>query len=201
MESRFLINRDHNVYSDTVLKYTIYICKDCSQKKKEYVKYQHDEIPKTISNLGYIEILSGKYAIEFTTPTMVCPFGFSKDNNNITLQFTNVRTSPEMNSFFNFIQMLEMKIMNQLGLEEDESDLFLSQIRYDKNGKYDPNLLLKVPFIKNTYDVDIRRKNESVSITNIFKFSKVRCDIYIDNIWKFNDKYICKWKVRRILIE
>ena len=201
MEENYLINRHHNVYSGGSLNYNIYICKDCTKKKREYEKYPTDEIPKTILNLGYIEISSGKYPIELTTPTMVCPFGFSKENNNLTLQFTNVRTDPEMNSFFNFIQELEMKIMNKLGLQEDDSDLFLSQIRFDKNGKYDPNLLIKVPFIRNTYGVDIKSKSGPVSIANIFKFSKLKCDIYIDNIWKFNDKYVCKWKVRRILIQ
>ena len=30
------------------------------------------------------------------------------------------------------------------------------------------------------------------------KFSKIFYDIYIDKIWKFNEKYICKWKVKKI---
>ena len=29
---------------------------------------------------------------------------------------------------------------------------------------------------------------------------KLKCDIYIDKIWKFNGKYVCKWKVKNILI-
>ena len=90
--------------------------------------------------------------------------------------------------------------MEYLGLNDDDVDLYLPQIRYDKKGKYDPNLLIKVPFRDNSYNVDIKTKDSSVSITNIFKFSKLKCDIYIDKIWKFNDKYVCKWKVERILI-
>ena len=48
-----------------------------------------------------------------------------------------------MNSFFNFIQNLEMKQMEYLGLDDDDSDLYISQIRYDKKGRYDPNLLVR----------------------------------------------------------
>ena len=133
---------------------------------------------------------------------MVCPFGFSQQNQNLTLQFTNIKDDPEMKSFYDFIQDLELNQMKYLGLTEDTADLYLTQIRHDKNGKYDPNLLVKVPFIhkQNSYDVNIKHKDSSVAVTNIFKFSKLKCDIYIDNIWKFNGKYVCKWKVKNIYI-
>ena len=168
-------------------------------KKKEY-EYQEEQgvAPKDIQNLGYVNISMGKYPIYVTTPRMVAPFGFNKKNNQIYLQFTNVKTDSEMNSFYNFIQNIEMKQMEYLGFDEDDADLYLSQIRYDKNGKYDPNLIIKVPFSKNKYDVDIRNKDGECSISNIYNFSKMQCDIYIDNIWKFNEKYVCKWKVKRI---
>ena len=79
-------------------------------------------------------------------------------------------------------------------------DKYLSQIRQDKDMKYDPNLIVKIPFRGNSYDVDIRNKDSPCSITNIYRFSKMKCDIYIDKIWKFNGKYICKWKVKKIEI-
>ena len=130
---------------------------------------------------------------------MIAPFGFNKNSNQIYIQFTNIRTDSEVNSFYNFIQELEMKQMKYIGLEEDDADLYLSQIRHDKNGKYDPNLIIKVPFSKNKYDVDIKNKDgEECSISTIFNFSKMQCDIYIDKIWKFNEKYVCKWKVKKI---
>ena len=31
-----------------------------------------------------------------------------------------------------------------LGLSEDDSDLFISQIKYDKQERYDPNLSVKI---------------------------------------------------------
>ena len=66
---------------------------------------------------------------------------------------------------------------------------------------YDPNLLVKVPFKNNKFEVDIRSENyNNVSIMSIGKFTKMKCDIYIDKIWLFNDRFYCKWKVRRIYI-
>jgi hypothetical protein len=203
MENGFLSNRNHSYYLGKEIKYTNYICKDCSQKKKVYeiCKGDDDCDPKTISNLGYIDIGIGRYPIVLTTPLMVCPFGFNKGTNTLTLQFTNFKTDPEMNSFLKFIKELELKQMQYIGLEEDESDLYLSQIKVDSKMKYDPNLLLKVPFRNNSYDVSIKNKGSSISITNIYKWTKLRCDIYIDKIWKFNGKYVCKWKVKAILID
>lgn len=201
MEKGFLLNRNHNYYFDKTITYKNYICKDCSQKKKEYeVCKDKDCEPKEIQNLGYIEISLGKYPIILTTPIMVCPFGFNKGTNILTLQFTNFKTDPEMNSFLKFIKELELQQMQYIGLDEDESDLYLSQIKVDDKMRYDPNLLLKVPFKNNGYDVSIRSKGSSISVTNIYKWTKLKCDIYIDKIWRFNGKYVCKWKVKNILI-
>ncbi len=203
MESsnKFLKNNDHNFYNGGPLTFELHTCEDCTQKSKKYNKEKKgDRIPKEIINLGYIDISYKGYRVNVRTPMMVCPFGFNKNSNSLNLQFTNYKTDSEMNSFFNFVQALEHKQMEYLGLNDDDVDLYLPQIRYDKKGKYDPNLLIKVPFRDNSYNVDIKTKDSSVSVTNIFKFSKLKCDIYIDKIWKFNDKYVCKWKVERILI-
>lgn len=197
---QFLKNNHHNLFEGSPLHFRNFVCKDCSQKKKEYEYEKSDIIPKNILNLGYIEVNTGKTPIYVTTPIMVCPFGFTQKNNQLTLQFTNVRTDAEMNSFFNFIQNIELEQMKYIGLNEEEIELYISQIRYDKNGKYDPNLLVKAPFHSNRYDVDVKTKNGGCSITNIFNFSKLQCDIYIDKIWKFNDKYVCKWKVKKVNI-
>ena len=51
-----------------------------------------------------------------------------------------------MNSFLRFIKELELQQMRYIGLDEEESDLYLSQIKVDNQMKYDPNLILKVPF-------------------------------------------------------
>ena len=198
----FLKNLHHNLFEGKPLQFNNFVCKDCTQKKKEY-EYQEEYgiKAKDIPNLGYISISIGKYPIYVTTPRMVAPFGFNKETNQIYLQFTNVKTDPEMNSFFNFIQNLEMKQMEYLGLDDDDSDLYISQIRYDKKGRYDPNLLVKIPFSANKYDVEIQNKDKGCSLSNVYNFSKMRCDIYIDKIWKYNERFVCKWKVKKILIQ
>ena len=95
MEKEFLINRPHNYYFDKTITYKNYICKDCSQKKKEYETCRDRCSPKEIPNLGYIEVSLGKFPIVVTTPVMVCPFGFNKGTNILTLQFTNYKTDSE----------------------------------------------------------------------------------------------------------
>ena len=60
-----------------------------------------------------------------------------------------------MNSFFNFIQRFEFEQMKYLGLTDEDSELYISQIKFDKKERYDPNLSVKVPFYGNRYDVDI----------------------------------------------
>ena len=117
---------------------------------------------------------------------------------NINLQFTNHKTDKIMNSFLEFIRNIEFQQMQMIGLDEDNSDLYLSQIRYPK--KYDPNLVIKLPFNYNKYNVDIYNDQFPISIFNISKFNKMTCDIYIDKMWKFNERYVCKWKVKKIFV-
>lgn len=195
-----LKNIHHNIYEQKQYTYKIFSIKDCSAKKKEYEPYQGSSIPKEISNLGYINIQAGKYPIMITTPTMVCPFGFNKSTGQLPLQFTNVKTDPEMHSFFDFIRRFEFEQMKYLGLTSEDSELYISQIKYDKQDRYDPNLSVKVPFYGNKYDVDIYSEDSNNSLTRVYNFSKVKCDIYVDKIWKFNDHFICKWKVKRVVI-
>jgi hypothetical protein len=89
--------------------------------------------------------------------------------------------------------------MELLGLDESTSDLFISQIKHDSKGRYDPNLEVKIPFSYNRFNCDIYSDNyDGVGIMNISKFCKLQCDIYLDKIWKYNDNYVSKWKVKMI---
>ena len=200
-KASFLKNYHHNLFQKHPLNFQVNVCKDCTSKKKEYVKDNTDRIPKDILNLGNIDIYAGKHPIYVTTPLMTCLFGFDRRTNQMCLQFTDFKTDSEMRSFHDFIQELELRQMKYLGLNEETCDLYNSQIRQDKDGKYDPYLLVKVPFKNNRYEVDICDKDSSsCSITNIYNFTKMKCDIFIDKIWKYNDTYICKWKVRKVLL-
>ena len=48
--------------------------------------------------------------------------------------------------------------------------------------------------------MDIYNDNYNITIKNLTKFINVKCDIYIDKIWKYNDQYICKWKASKIYV-
>jgi hypothetical protein len=175
-------------------------CKNVNAKKKEYEKCTSS--PKTDLKFGYSQLFyHRKPQFIVTTPVMVCPFGISNQgsNFNMCLQFTNYMSDPEMKRFYEFIQTCEYKQMELLGLEEDEVELFTSQIKHDKQNKYDPNLQVKVPFSYNKFQCDIYSDDYGgINIMNISKFCKLQCDIYLDKIWKYNDNYISKWKVKMI---
>ena len=174
--------------------------KNVNAKKKEYEKCTSN--PKTDLKFGYSQLFYYKKPLFMvTTPVMICPFGINSQGSNfkMCLQFTNYASDPVMKSFYDFIQECEYKQMELLGLDESDADLFLTQIRHDKKGKYDPNLDIKVPFSYNKFQCDIYSDEyASVGIMNISKFSKLQCDIYLDKIWKYNENYISKWKVKMI---
>ena len=193
-----LRNIDHDKYKLEDINYISYICTDV--KKKKYK--QDNTIPKDNDRLSHIDIFYGYNTIlELTTPEMIIPFGIDKGNGfQMKLQFTNYKSDPNMKSFYDFISNLEFQQMQYIGLDEDEIDLYNSQIYQDKQNKYDPSLTVKIPFIKNKFNVDIYHDEYTLNVLNINKFSKVKCDIYIDKIWKYNEKYICKWKVKKIYV-
>lgn len=175
-------------------------CKNVNAKQKEFIKCLTD--PRTDLKFCYSQLLYYKKPqFVVTTPVMICPFGINNNGTNfkMCLQFTNYKSDHEMNSFYNFIQNCEYKQMSLLGLSEEDSELFVSQIKHDSKDRYDPNLEVKIPFNYNRFQCDIYSDNyDGISIMNISKFCKLQCDIYLDKIWKYNDTYISKWKVKMI---
>ena len=67
----------------------------------------------------------------------------------MNLQFTNYENDDKMKEFYLFIKSLEELQKNHIGIEDDNDDLYISQIKRDKNNKYDPNLVVKLPFRQN----------------------------------------------------
>ena len=193
-------NITHDLYKVEDIKYTKYLIKDCSVKKKEFVQDKSKDNAVDIKNIGYISLYYNQNPLIYvTTPVMVCLFGMK--NQIMSLQFTNLETDKEMDSFFNFIKNIEINNMINLGITEENAEKYNSQIRYDKDGKYDPNLSVKVPFVNNRYDIDIYSDEyDTCNIKNLNNFTKMKCDIYIDKIWKYNDVFYCKWKARKLYL-
>ena len=40
--------------------------------------------------------------------------------------------------------------------------------------------------------------SSAVNIFTIRKFQKMECDIYVDKVWRMNDKFYMKWKCKII---
>ena len=132
---------------------------------------------------------------------MKCLFGIQKSGSNfqMSLQFNNLKEDDIMKYFFDFIQGIEFKCMEKIGLLESDAENFISQIKYDKQKKYDPNLSVKIPFSYNKFQTEIYSDDSDVvNLFQIQNFTPMECDIYLDKIWKMNEKYYAKWKCKTI---
>ena len=171
----------------------------------ELIKKFYKEV-KDIRNFSQIlnlQILKNLH-LYVTTPVMKCLFGVQNKgggNFQMNLQFTDLDEDPNMKQFHDFIEGCEFYAMKYLGLDENDSDRFISQIYHDKKGMYEPNLNVKLPFQYNQFLTDIYSEYSSgVNIFNIRKFQKMECDLYVDKIWRMNDKFYMKWKCKVIHI-
>ena len=188
------------------IRFIRFKCDDMSVTKMSEKKYSKcKELEKDHPCFGYITVgyLRNPH-LYITTPIMKCLFGVQKRgdiNFQMNLQFTNLEEDPYMKQFFDFIQNTEFMCMKYLGLTEEDSDRFVSQIKYDKEEKYEPNLAVKLPFHYNKFMTDLYSDfSSAVNIFNIKKFQRMECDIFADKVWRMNDKFYMKWKCKIIHI-
>ena len=80
----------------------------------------------------------------------------------MNLQFTDLDTDPDMKQFYDYINDVETICQNFVGANPSD---YLSQIKRDKNKKYDPYLVTKLPFRYNRFEVDIY---SDTSLTSIY---------------------------------
>ena len=196
-----LKNIHHDKYKVDDIQYANLLWEDCT-KKKEVIPDKSRKFAVDLKNIAYTSVYyNGTPMIYVTTPVMTCLWGMNKQTKQLSLQFTDLETDSSMKSFYNFIKNIEIHNMRNLGITEDNIDEYGSQIRVDKSGKYEPNLSVKVPFVENRYEIEVfNDEKENINIYNINNFVKMRCDIYIDKIWKYNDIFYCKWKARKIYL-
>ena len=120
-------------------------------------------------------------------------------SNAIDADLTKLKEDSTMEYFYEFIKRVEFECMKQLGLNEDDADRFISQIQYDKKKIYEPNLLVKLPFHYNKFITDLYADFSSgVNIFTIKKFQQMECDLFVDKVWRMNDKFYMKWKCKII---
>ena len=186
------------------INFKSYECDDMSITKSSDKTYsENKKLHKDHSCFGYIQLYYLKNPLIYvTTPTMKCLFGVTRNGSNnfqMSLQFTDLEEDPVMRQFFDFIQNAEFMCMKHLGLTEEDSDRFISQIKYDKAEKYEPNLSVKLPFHYNKFVTDLYSDfSSAVNIFNIKKFQRMECDIFADKVWRMNDKFYMKWKCKII---
>ena len=174
------------------------------EHQQEHQQEQEQDYPiKHHPCYGYSQLYYRKDPFFYvTTPPMKCLFGVQKSFTTtftMSLQFTDKTEDPEMQQFFEFIQNTEFECMKSLGLDETDPGRFISQIKYDAKGRYEPNLSVKIPFRYNRFDTDIY--SDTIPIVNILSipsFKMIQCDIYLDKMWKTNDRFCAKWKTKCI---
>ena len=186
------------------VNFITYECDDMSITKSADKNFNpNKDCHKDHPCFGYIQVnyLSNPL-IYVTSPKMKCLFGVQKSSHNnfqMSLQFTDLAEDPKMKQFFEFVQNTEFMCMKHLGLTEEDGDRFVSQIKYDKKEIYEPNLQVKLPFAYNKFITDLY--SDFSSVVNIFtiqKFQMMECDLFVDKVWRMNDKFYMKWKCRVI---
>ena len=134
----------------------------------------------------------------FYSPVMYMPFEIEEYKNNYTLnlQFRNIDNEPDLENFLDFIQRLENKLKSLLDIDDDE---FTSQLRF--NRKYDPVLFTKFIFKFNKIECSVTDgDNTPLNIFEIGKNHKVQVKLLLDKVWKFNNKYSYKLKVKELKV-
>lgn len=140
--------------------------------------------------------LSLKVPLTIKTPTLYIPFGIEKYYSNyiLKIQLRNIK-----NNKINLFEQLIIGIENKLnGLLDNK---LVTNMKYSE--KYDPLLTIKLLQNKNIFTCNAAYKNakdEPLNILDINSKQYCQCDIIIDTIWKFSNKYYCKIKLKNIFL-
>lgn len=147
------------------------------------------------NNFNGFDIFYKNHLLCLETPTVKIPFGLEKEYSNLILklQLINYENDKNMETFLDKIKQIEQYLTNFL------EDNLRSQIRFSES--YDPLLITKISKIKNKITTEvIDEKNIPVNIFNLKKYDNLKCIIYLDKIWKYNNTYFYKWHVHKICV-
>jgi len=144
------------------------------------------ELIKTTNNCIVLKHLNKN--LIFNTPELFIQFGIEKEYNNFILK---LRISKKNLDFCKFIENLEEKINQTLNIK------ITSSLR--KDSKYDPLLICKLPFKNDKFLCDfIDISGNHINPYSIEKKMSCKCSLIIDKIWKFNNKYYYKLRVKKM---
>ena len=143
----------------------------------------------------FINIKYNNNPLIFNTPVMYIPFGLEKEYNNYGIKLQFRRTKNDIVEFYNFINSLEDKLKSLLN-----SSNLKSQIR-PANGRYDPLLMTKIARNKEKLLIDVSYDSESINIYNLKKKVYGEATLMVDNIFKKDDIYYYKLKIKELEIK
>ena len=153
---------------------------------------------ENLKKKNFIEILNNKNeTINIKTPMLKCPFGLEEEYNKflVKLELTNYKNDLEINNFFKQIISIEEEVKKFM--EKDE--LFYNDIiRY--SDKFDPLIKFYLPFRYDKFEVDFYKNKNLTTSKEITKGCKLKLDLDVLSIWKFQNKYGINFKVKKINI-
>lgn len=144
------------------------------------------------------EFLSVKYnenPLLIDTPIMYVPFGLEKEYNNFIVKLQFNKNNKETIDFYNFILELEERIKSLLHSNNLKSEILHT------NKKYDPLLKTKIVTIKNKLTVEYLINNSNGNIYDFNKKSNIQALLMVDNVFRKQDNFYFKFKLKKIIQE
>ena len=152
--------------------------------------YEEDIVISYTKNNIFTIANSDKYDtfLNFSTGVVNVPFGIEKYYDSYILKIQLIDKD-----LIDFINTIENKVKNI------NKEYFISQIQESKDPY--PNLLIIKIDNKKINKLEIESSNNNlVNFFDIKKNTKIKLNIYVDNIWFNNKKLICKFKTNKICI-
>tara|TARA_X000000950_G_scaffold16461_1_gene17925 strand:+ start:177 stop:659 length:483 start_codon:yes stop_codon:yes gene_type:complete len=152
--------------------------------------YEEDIVISYTKNNIFTIVNSDKYDtfLNFSTGVVNVPFGIEKYYDSYILKIQLIDKD-----LIDFINTIENKVKNI------NKEYFISQIQESKDPY--PNLLIIKIDNKKINKLEIQSSNNNlVNFFDIKKNTKIKLNIYVDNIWFNNKKLICKFKTNKICI-
>ena len=127
----------------------------------------------------------------FKTPVINIPFGLETHYNNLIVKLE----LPKNKIFSNMILSLEQKFCELLNIEE-----ITSQLRPSKSMNFGDLLTTKIIKYKDKTYIDIDRNDKMDTLSSLKKGDKGIATIEIDKLWKYNEKYTYKIKLKSLAL-
>lgn len=130
-------------------------------------------------------------ALIIKTPKLYIPFAVEEYYSTYTLK---LQLRKQENKLLEFINKLEEKL-NLLF-----NNLVVSNLRF--SDKFDPLLSIKLTqnkkvFTCNAFDMD----NQPINILDLKPKTYCKCELIIDTVWKFKNKYYFKIKLKNLFLQ